>query len=144
MSTTTITTPTGTATAQTTISTKAESLNSYLAMHKSGPEITVTYSQQMMTTIPDSATTTTTIMTSLTEPQDTTVPNNYETNLRASWTKPPVASVAPSKDSELFPFGSAILITVAITGGLVLLAAGACILLKCLACNKVIPFGYGR
>ena len=103
-----------------------------------------TYSQQMMTTIPDTRITGTAITTPVTELQDTTVPTISKTTMTASLTAATVTSVAPSADSESFSFGSAGPMAAGTTGGLVLLAAGAYILLKRLACNKVIPLGYGR
>ena len=94
--------------------------------------------------ISDTSTTRTIIRTSVTELQDITMPNIYETTMAASLTAATASNIAPREDSELYPFGSAGQIAAGTTGGLVLLAAVAYILLKSLACNKIIPFGYGR
>ena len=113
-------------------------------MHKPETVTAATYSQQMKTMIPNTPNTRTTKTTSVTELLDNTMPTIHETTMTASLTVATVASVAPSEDNESFSFVSAGPMAAGTTGGLVLLAAGAYILLKRLACNKVIPLGYGR
>ena len=143
MSTTTITTPTGTTTAQTNGNTETKTSTSYLDMYTIETVTTDAFSQQIIIMNPDTSTTRTTITMPVTEHQDTTMSTIYET-MSTGLATATIASVAPTDDSDSFPFESAGPMAAGTTGGLVLLAACAYMILKRLTCNKITPLGYGR